>query len=254
MRIQYFSDLHLEFYHLAKFYKLLDHIKPVAPICVLAGDIGHPFQATYKLFLTNMSKKFEHVILIHGNHEYYSQNYSMATIQEKTKQIISENMLSNVHFLHTTHREETHNSYIDIDGYRFVGSTMWTHISDPKHLINDANQIPEFSVSNNNNMHAESKQQIKLACMNSQNPTIVITHHLPLLSLLDPKYAKYSLINQCFASDCSDLVVKPVKAWIYGHTHSVSDVIYNNVRFVANPIGYQGENKVIDFEKIIELP
>lgn len=255
MRIQYFSDLHLEFYSLAKFYKLINRIQPISPICVLAGDIGYPFHKTYELFLTQISKKFEHVILIHGNHEYYRdpnkitlKPYTIADNITRTQQIIQNNMLANIHFLN--------NTYVDLFGHRFVGSTMWSNIVDPQYLINDATYIPEFTVERNNAMHAAAKEFIHNTIADSPNPVIVVSHHLPLNELVDPKYAKYAKYNQCFASDCSDVIganSAKIRTWIYGHTHSVSDQTVNSVRFFANPIGYPGENAGIDFSKMVEI-
>ena len=40
-----------------------------------------------------------------------------------------------------------------------------------------------------------------------------------------------------------------IKCWIYGHTHTPSNVIINNIPFLCNPIGYIDENDVLDFQK-----
>ena len=110
MKIQYFSDIHLEFFrHHNDIEKVISKINRCADICVIAGDIGYPFQYSYDFFLKSISKIFKHTIIIHGNHEYYQiikeqENKSIEDIKNKTKEIC--NKLNNVYFLD--------NSYIDL--------------------------------------------------------------------------------------------------------------------------------------------
>ena len=47
MRVRYFSDLHLEFIKPNKIEKFIKKIPPgIDEICILAGDIGNPYQST----------------------------------------------------------------------------------------------------------------------------------------------------------------------------------------------------------------
>jgi len=49
-----------------------------------------------------------------------------------------------------------------------------------------------------------------------------------------------------------DLIEKNVnkkKSWIYGHTHTPSNVIINEISFLCNPIGYPNENSILNFQK-----
>ena len=41
-----------------------------------------------------------------------------------------------------------------------------------------------------------------------------------------------------------DLFVPTIKTWIYGHTHTGSEVEYRGIKFLCNPIGYPGENVI----------
>jgi hypothetical protein len=68
VKFQYISNLHLDLYPLGLF-----DIDAIAPYLLLAGDIGNPYQKKYELFLENISKKFEKIFIISGNHEYYYQ-------------------------------------------------------------------------------------------------------------------------------------------------------------------------------------
>jgi len=136
--IQYLSDIHLEFYrsHVLVSSKVI----PVAPILVLAGDVGYPFQDSYRLFLESMSQRFEHVILIHGNHEYYHRKKTMNEIIQQTQYVC--HRFPNVHFLHNDHVD------LEVAGkmHRFLGSVLWSKLDDKNALVNDAKYIGEFNI------------------------------------------------------------------------------------------------------------
>jgi predicted MPP superfamily phosphohydrolase len=131
MKIQYVSDIHLEFY------SKLPKITPVADVLVLAGDIGYPTSKIYVQFLKEMNTLFKKVFLITGNHEYYADKH-IEDIDTQIQQIINSNDLKNISFLNC--------SYEDYEGYRFVGATLWSHIDNPSYTINDTTQIKDFSV------------------------------------------------------------------------------------------------------------
>ena len=105
--IQYISDIHLEFYKINEVDNILSYIQPNAKICVLAGDIGYPFQKIYEIFLCGISKKFDEIFLIHGNHEYYrigkNKGKNIKQIIDKTNDIIKDNNLKNIHFLNNSY-------------------------------------------------------------------------------------------------------------------------------------------------------
>ena len=127
MLIQYFSNVHLEFL------KTLPTLRPVATIACIAGDIGYPFSELYKLFHIYLSSIFQPVFIITGNHEYYAVNenkdYSMNDINSHIQEIINKNNLSNICFLNNTCH--------DYNSTRFVGTTLWTQVTNKNFLIND---------------------------------------------------------------------------------------------------------------------
>lgn len=250
LTIQYMSDLHLEFYDTDTIYSFLDYIQPLSNICVLAGDIGYPFDLTYEIFLCGMSTKFEHIFLIHGNHEYYqcgnNTGKTRDEILHQTWKVLNKNNLSNIHFLD--------NSYYDLGEYRFVGSILWSEIKDRRYLSNRYDQVYDFSIDEMNKMHQINKKFISLALQESlqdNKKVVMITHHIPSYKLNHPSYADRSKYFQCFSSHCDYLITSPVKAWIFGHTHKQIEKYINGIICASNPAGYPDENKVIDLHKTI---
>ena len=83
---------------------------------------------------------------------------------------------------------------------------------------------------------------------------IIITHHMPSESLIDIKYKTKQMLpyNQWFYCNMDNLIETKkdkIKCWIYGHTHTPSNVIINEIPFLCNPIGYPNENSILDLDK-----
>lgn len=239
-RIQYVSDLHLEFYKAADFAKL---VTPVAPYLALAGDIGKPKHPLFEPFLEYVSERWSAVFYVAGNHEYYgstSMADTTAAIRAKTAKF------SNLYFLDA----DSPAVYLSAENVAVIGTTLWTHI--PAELepfaaakMNDYHMIGGATPAALSALHAKEKQKLATAidCWKSKAADIVvITHHMPSFSLINPRYAD-SPLNVCFASDCKELLANPaVKAWIYGHTHDAQTKRIGGTIAAVNAHGYPSEH------------
>ena len=247
MKIRYFSDLHLEFVKTSKLDTLIRKIPP-GEICVLAGDIGNPFKINYDVFMNAMSKTFVKTFVIPGNHEYYGK-----TIEE-TNDYMKDyfKWFDNITLLN--------NSYEIYDNRCFIGTTLWSNISDERYKINDMSCIHGFDISQYNKLNKECVSFLEdtLENMKEKKSCIVISHHMPSESLIDPKYKteRMAHYNQWFYCNMDNLIEsnqEKIQCWFYGHTHTPLTSILHGVPMLCNPIGYPGENTHSDYQKEYEI-
>jgi len=254
MRLQLASDLHLEFNESCEFEEILI---PSAPTLLLAGDVGDPTKSRYSEFLVWCSCNYKDVVVIAGNHEYYS-NYS--DTMRKRKAIIRRvcAYLPNVHFL-------DNGSKVLSDDLVIIGTTLWSCILPEERFavstsINDFNKIymdypKRFTVEDYDKLHRESYWWLKTEIETYPDKiVIVLTHHLPSLTLIDEKF-KGCPYNSAFASSVEDLCFKDnVKFWFFGHSHASSDSVMGDCRLVSNPYGYsERENPKYRKDLVIEV-
>lgn len=118
MKIQYCSDLHLEFRENKDFLK--NHpLEQIGETLLLAGDIV-PFALMdkHKDFFSYVADHFQTIYWLPGNHEYYHSDVS-----EKSG-MLNENIRSNIHLVN--------NVTIENDNTRFIFSTLWSKINPDK--------------------------------------------------------------------------------------------------------------------------
>lgn len=233
MKLQYVSDIHLEFRKEIPIicptggYHLSDRDNYLA----LCGDIGDPFLPNYEEFLSIHSKLYQHIIVISGNHEYFHH-----TIQESNDKILEiVNKYNNITYLNM--------SSIVIGQTKFVGCTLWSDVSAIKEqaqsFMNDCKKInisidQKLSVDNIIELHSRMREFLDQEISSSDRDIIVLTHHAPTFGML-PMLDQYS---PCYASNCDDLIRKPVKYWISGHTHACLTYLVDNVTCISNCMGY----------------
>jgi predicted phosphodiesterase len=248
MKVRYLSDLHLEFIKPDKIENFIQQIPPGNDeVCILAGDIGNPYQTNYDIFMNFISQNFRKTFIISGNHEFYSRTKTVQETTEFMKEYFTK--FKNITFLS--------NGYEVYDNHCFIGTTLWSKIVNPQYEISDVYEIPNFDYIEYNRLHMLSVAFLEDALQMNEN-CVVITHHLPSSSLNDAKYKTQQMLpyNQwfcCSMDECIERNKSKIKAWVYGHTHTPSSTVIHGVPFVCNPIGYPSENKNIHFTKTVTI-
>ena len=253
MKIQYASDLHLEFEGNSKYFQK-QPLKVTGEILILAGDI-HVFNSDQFLqepFWDWASKNYKQVIIAYGNHEYY-HGLDLSTMKDGFKYKIRDN----VYYYY--------NCVIPIGDLDIIVSTLWSHISkehekDCENGVNDFRLIKYGEEKLNakifNEEHKKCLDFIKKSLSESKAKTkIVVTHHVPS-NLLNAKEFEGSAINEAFTVDLTDYIKTcGAKYWIFGHSHRNINKVIGKTSCLSNQLGYimYGENKTFSLDKNINL-
>lgn len=247
-QLRYLSDLHLEFIKPNKIEQFIRQIPAGKDeICILAGDIGNPYQSNYDVFMHFISKNFKKAFVIPGNHEYY----------HKTKTVQQTNRFMEEYFTQFDNISFLNNGYEVYENVCFIGTTLWSKITNPTYEINDVHSIPQFDYIQYNRLNMLSVDFLEDALQNNEN-CVVITHHVPSNTLIDIKYKCQPMLpyNQWFYCNLDELIAAnagKIKCWIYGHTHTPSTSIIEGIPFLCNPIGYPNENGSVNFISTVEI-
>lgn len=247
MKILQLTDLHNEFknplliplYEKEK-YTFLDeetweYIKSIngSDILILSGDIDN--YKNIPTLLENAAKHFEHVIHINGNHEYYGREFTYG--EEYIKSNIEH--IKNAHHLN---RES-----INIEGYRFIGCTLWTDLNknNPlyemqiKNSLNDFNRILYngnfFSTNDWLNEFEKDFSFLQEELIGKDNSkTVVITHHAPTIESA-MYYGKMTESTYGFGSELTEFIMDTQpKYWFFGHTHTPFAQKIGNTELINN--------------------
>ncbi len=236
MRINYFSDIHLEF-------GLLEAPDNDADIIVAAGDIGIGAQGLDWLKALNKP-----VIYVAGNHEFYTQEYQQM-LQAIRKQCAG----SNVHFLE--------NDCFIFQGVRFLGCTLWADLfveGDKKaealgKTLNDFRKIKfdqkTFDAVDFSQLHQRSKTWLEQQLRQPfSGKTVVVTHHAP--SMWSWNDAAHALKKLAYCNELKPLLHEyEIAVWFHGHIHSPADYRIAGARILCNPRGYFGKKVVPGFDQ-----
>ena len=243
MKINYFSDIHLEF-------GWLEFPRTDADVVVAAGDIGVGTEAVRWL-----SRASQPVIYIAGNHEYYGSDL------DKTNDAIRQACEgTNVTFLECDE--------LIIDNVRFVATTLWTDFADGDERIlvkaashmNDYQRIqyggrllqPRDILTINATSYAWLKTKLS---EQFAGKTVVVTHHAPSLMSWDPPPRDDTFVAS-YCNKLDDMIEQSNAAlWIHGHIHQCADYQLGTTRVVCNPRGYHGYQSISDFDEtnLIEI-
>lgn len=258
-KLSLLSDLHLEF---DEFFRPKNTQN--SDILLLAGDIAifkylKPNSGRRDMFMPffeHISKEWETILYIPGNHEYYGHSdISSNIIQEVGYELPDNIILAN-------------NDVYFHDDLAVVMGTMWTDINkgNPSDVflyqtsLNDSKQIkdsrgPGYRWVGNGVLreHMITKNYFDSIINNYPDKKVVcMTHHAPSQLSEHPRY-KGDRVNCYYNSDLTSMMQDNVKLWVHGHTHDNFDYTVGNTRVVANPKGYRNENPNFDPNFVLTL-
>lgn len=253
MKIQFLSDLHLEFTDNYNYLKT-NPIQVTGEVLLLAGDIGYLNDDNYQNhpFWNWASKNYEQVIVLPGNHEFY-KHYDISTLFNGWELAIRDNTKC------------YYNKVVTIENVDIIVSTLWSHITlenayETEHAITDfhriryKNELLDWSQFNAEHDFCFNFIKDSVEKSNAEH-IIVATHHVPSFQLIAPEY-EGSKLNGAFTVDLTEYIQSsPIEYWIYGHSHHNVDKIIGTTHCISNQLGYVFHNEHTSFYsgKYIEI-
>ena len=245
MRVQYMSDLHLEFTLNQEY--IHDFFEgETGDILLLAGDIMYLKDSIFihRRFLTELSQKYSQVLIVPGNHEFYAYNDIKAYGDSWQIEI-----RPNIHYYY--------NKVVHIGDTDFILSTLWSKL-DPlqekriQQGMSDFYQIGYdgewLTPRHYNEEHENCVSFIREAVEKSTaDKIVVVTHHAPSLQTVAPQHQN-SILRSAFASDLADLIKNSrINYWVYGHSHTNIDCQIGQTKIICNQLGYVSSNEHLGF-------
>ena len=264
-----------------KFKKQIDTlINTICPnkhdVLLIAGDLGHYNQQDQAVLLA-LKEYYKHIMLVRGNHDMYLVSGSMQKkyLYDSKNRYLEMKMWckeqDGIHYLD--------GDIISIDGVTFGGVGMsWDksyydylnrddgHIASKGEIreffnnyMNDSRLIlggnPNVEVptgygdtyvksSFDYEAYLQSEKQKLENIRDYDNIDIMVSHYTPVIpeNYESTTYGLSSSSTFYMFNGYKDVERINPKYWIFGHMHSNHDFMYNDTRFLCNPLGYPGEN------------
>ena len=261
MRIQFVSDLHLEFPD-NRAWLAAHPLEVTGDILLIAGDTAYldlpeSGRETYKAydFWDWASRNYKQVIVCLGNHDFYGY-YDLATMPDGYCLDIRPNV------------KAYYNSVVHLPDVDIIVSTLWSFIEPGidfivERSVSDFYRIKyeghRLNAQNFNAEHERCLAFIKQSVTESKAKTkIVLTHHVPT-QLCTVDEFKGSTINGAFTVELGDYIADSgIDYWIYGHSHRNMDAKIGKTRIISNQFGYlshgEPQNNGFDPKRYLELP
>lgn len=165
LRFQIHSDIHLEKYPKRR-------VPACEPNLILAGDIGVPIFNSYEPFFRDVSRKFDKVIYVLGNHEYERiwmgiDRRDKELLEQKFKErtnLVKE-ILSNYKNIYLLD-----NQGIVLEKKKIFGTTLWTNYWD-KQIRKDHQKISDSQI-----FLSEKNKESVIKLLDSKYNDLLITH------------------------------------------------------------------------------
>lgn len=239
MKIQYLSDLHLEFEENRQFLEE-NPIIPSGEVLVMCGDIiPICFWEKYWDFIRKVSDSFETVYWLPGNHEcYYGQDIG------RYADTFCEKLLSNVYFVN--------NIAIGNRDSRLIFSTLWSKIEEKNEdvVVKNLNDFRQIAFEEKfitakfyHQMHTQCVEFLKreIAATPSFKRTAVFTHHVPTKICYPSERFCIDEMNQAYVTELSETILTDSKPdfWVFGHHHTpIVPFTIKSTNFRTNQLGY----------------
>lgn len=246
MKIQYASDLHLEFSQNTNFLQEIPLIVS-GDILLLAGDISYlgDRRLNRHRFWDWASDHYEKVYVLPGNHEFYG-GYDLSNTLDGFELKIRPNVCW------------VNNRVIREESVDFIFTTLWSpvpaaRLMEVEYGMMDCQRIRylgrRFAAIDYDEVFGKCFRFLKHALETSEaRQKVVITHHVPT-NRCNPEKYRGSVLNDAFVVELEDFISgEAVDYWIYGHSHANMPLVdINGTKIVSNQLGYVKYDEHLSF-------
>jgi predicted phosphodiesterase len=255
MKIQFFSDIHLE-----------DGDVPYVPadcdvVCIM-GDLGVGL-TPIDWIDRNLNDIAQPVLYVPGNHEFYYHNLydTLDVYRARFKEM-------GVDFLY--------NNSVIIGDTKFIGTTLWTDFNLHGTQAVKMRVAPEkmsdyICIFGNDGEPYENGKafltpqeiltehqtavafiEAELASRQKGHQAVVMTHHAPSAQSLGQR--KTNLFAPYYASHLDDLIKKyQPELWMHGHIHEDVEYYIGDTMVTSNPKGRKSQRRAFDMDVTVKI-
>lgn len=231
MRIQVFSDLHLEFSN-------FEPAKGNADLVILAGDIATKTRGVRWANEAFMCP----VLYVPGNHEFYGGHIDRTLTKMRDQAAPHVHVMENQSFIWQQIRFLGTTGWTDFTstGNQVAASRLaWDCMNDFRGIRADASYRrlrPDDVIQRN---HVARQWLGEELSKPFPGKTVVITHHAPTNLVAGDKHDGH--LNAAYSNEWPSLI-EMSDAWVFGQTHRAIDVMLGGCRVLSNPRGYPKED------------
>jgi len=270
MTIDILSDLHIDFYfrhHITPeaIESVYAHIftnngrRGVGDVLLVAGDLGHYNNQNIEVLkLIKEAFKYEHIICVLGNHDYY-------LIENASKKEFANDSLKRVKHMRSLINEQNgmyclNGDVIEIDGVKIGGCDSWydgeyikKHFKDEVWNIKKDDSYVESlwrrKMSDDCHIYGINRQ-----CLADREKEriekvykdvdVMITHVNPSLDKehTDERFREQETTGFFTFDGSKYLKEGSMKYWIFGHSHINTEFEVHGVKCISNQMGYPSES------------
>lgn len=243
--IQVASDLHIEYNEDSDSPDPLKYIDPSADILILAGDIGSLYRLQQlKFFLNELCKKFQIVLYVPGNHEWYAlPGHEAIPLRQLEKRLAT--LGKSIENLYILDR-----SSVRIGNVCIAGATLWSNpkCKVPPFIV----RVSELGTREYAKRHTEDLTYVSNIinhCRSNGYKLVVVTHHPPSMRVTQDA-GKRKKFQSLYATDLEYLLDKnKVHTWICGHVHKNFDFVSEKgTRVLGNQKG-KPKDRIRDYNR-----
>lgn len=258
--VKLLSDLHIDYYLPKKiknfnlrrdvYFPNFDE-KDKETTLIIAGDLWHagsPFSFYNNSWFKEISKQYQQIIFVFGNHDFWKGNLSLE--YEKFNINLKKQEINNIYLLQ--------DNILYLNNIKILGGTLWTDflagdklarhfaditMNDYKFIKNDVDfkRLKYFMIEQ---VHHKTRNLIFKNSIkeNDAQKIWVVSHHAPSEKSLSQRDKDYYVDGYYYSNLEKEILSSEIDLWMHGHVHTNNDYYIGNTRIISNAKGMKNEN------------